>query len=298
MEEMRKSDQEKTAKAMDELRALMSPLDEIQLNLATHREEAMRLSRDQNALEKRLDELSSKDEELGRSILSLDETHKHYNRRISDLQAETTDLRARADTLRGLIDTSDDQVRRLDTKVSELAASESEQREAQVLWTEQQSLKIADFERGWKEWSDQVVGFDEKAAEFDERMLSYAETYRKLRQLQDDLENLFERLERRINEIIEMQRLGEDRIRQEWTNFQADDQKRWNTHKLTTDEHWREHDRLHEKLTIELRALDENVAEVSRAIVEIGQTSNQRIMDLMAVVREWAAEVETMRGES
>jgi hypothetical protein len=45
-----------------------------------------------------------------------------------------------------------------------------------------------------------------------------------------------QKFERRINEISEMQRLSEDRFRQEWVTFKADDQKRWTSFSLSQDE--------------------------------------------------------------
>ena len=43
-----------------------------------------------------------------------------------------------------------------------------------------------------------------------------------------------QRFDRRLNEITEMQRLVEERFRQEWVSFKADDQKRWTNYTLIT----------------------------------------------------------------
>ena len=53
------------------------------------------------------------------------------------------------------------------------------------------------------------------------------ETQRAVKRSQDSFDDINRRLERRINEITEIQRLAEDRFRQEWVTFRADDQKRW-----------------------------------------------------------------------
>ena len=57
---------------------------------------------------------------------------------------------------------------------------------------------------------------------------------------QDAYNDLNQKLERRIAEISEMQRLAEDRVRQEWVAFKADEQKRWTSHSLSLEEAMRD----------------------------------------------------------
>jgi hypothetical protein len=57
---------------------------------------------------------------------------------------------------------------------------------------------------------------------------------------QEAFEEITQRFDRRINEITEMQRLTEDRFRQEWVSFKADDQKRWTNYSLVQEEQQRE----------------------------------------------------------
>jgi uncharacterized protein YukE len=130
----------------------------------------------------------------------------------------------------------------------------------------------------------------------DEQVRIFEETLRSLKQARSDLDAVLERLERRISEISEIQRLADDRFRQEWASFQADDQKRWNAYKLTFDEHWREHDRLHDRLAETVRSLGEDMGEAASALAELGTADRQRLMDLLALIREWASERER-RGE-
>ncbi len=297
IEELRKTELEEIKKAIDALEVEIGRFDPLDTAIEARREEDIRLTRELDALEKRLEDLTSNTEDRSRAIVSLEESRKQDNRRITDLQSEASDLRGRTDAVRGAVDAIEDRIRRIDTRVSEVASGESERREAQATWTERQTLKLAEFERSWKEWQERFEAFEQKAADLDERKLAYEETYREMKSLRDELKGVVERLDRRINEISEMQRLAEDRLKQEWTSYQADAQKQWNTFKLTHDEEWREHKRLHEKLSLELQTLDENSVEALERVAEVREVSSQRILDLLAVVREWAAEVEARAGE-
>jgi uncharacterized protein YukE len=124
-------------------------------------------------------------------------------------------------------------------------------------------------------------------------MKAYEETYRGIKQLHKEMEQVIERLDRRINEITEMQRLAEDRTKQEWSGFRADDQKRWNTYKLTNDEQWREHSRQHEKISKQLEDLQARLADVVSGIDSLSESQERKVLDLIGVIRGWADELES-----
>jgi tryptophan 2,3-dioxygenase len=95
-------------------------------------------------------------------------------------------------------------------------------------------------DRAWKEWQVRFETFSRQTATLDSQLASLEELRSATKRAQDVHEELNQRLERRINEITEMQRLAEDRFRQEWVTFKADDQKRWTNYSLTQEETNRE----------------------------------------------------------
>jgi chromosome segregation ATPase len=293
IEDMRKSDQKSTAKSLDEIRAELEKFEAIEQSLGIRKDEELRLSRTMDELETKFENIDSKNEEYGRQLSTIDEGRKQDSRRVVELQSETSDLRKKSETIQGRLDSIDDRIRRTEIALSELSTSETERGEAMELWTERQELKLVEFEREWKQWSERFSEFDRKAAEFDERILSYEETYRNLKYLRKDLDDIIERLERRINEITEMQRLSDDRLKQDWTTFQADDQKRWNTYKLTADEQWRDHSRIHEKIDAKTKYIEELAEDSSNAIGTIASVDRERVLALLAILQDWASELET-----
>lgn len=292
IENLRKADQKKFAKDFDDLRAELGVVERVQQALDTRREEELRLNQSLDALKKRLEDLEAEQGDQTHQLSMIEEGRKQDSRRVGELQAETTDIRLKTDTLRGELDSTADRIRRLETSNAELVASDNERREAQDLWVDSQNLKMVEFERAWKGWQEIFNEFEKKAAELDERILAYDETYRAMRQLRSDLDDALERLERRINEVTEMQRLAADRLKQEWSSFQADDQKRWNTYKLTTDEQWREHTRLYEKVEAQLQILDENTSDALQMAMDLKDADRQLLLAIIATLRESAAESE------
>ena len=71
----------------------------------------------------------------------------------------------------------------------------------------------------------------------------WADAYRQMKKIIDDFERIGDRLERRINEVAEMQRLSEERFRTEWNDWRSEDQKRWKNFTISNDDVWRNHDK-------------------------------------------------------
>lgn len=292
LQQLRAADTEETARAIAELRMDLGLLAEVQQSLEARREEELRIGRTLDALRKQLDMLMARDGDRAEAVASLEDDHRQEVRRSAEAQAELTVHRERVEALIVQAEQLEDQARRLETRSAELVASEGERQQLLGLWLEQQNLRQAEQDRTWRDWERRFHTFEERSGGIDERILAYEETYRGLRQLRDDLAQLMERTERRVNEVTEMQRLGEDRLKHEWTSFLAEDSKRWNAHKLTLDEQWREHARGHEKVSAGMAAHGERLTSDDERLKAMEGDARTRLAELYALVRDWALEEE------
>ncbi len=292
LEQARKRDQADLAKSLAEVKSEVHRLSELRQALEARREEEARVTRTLDSISRGVEDLRSRDEDKTRWMTSFEEGRKQDGKRVAELQGDLSELRSRLEATRGAIDTVEDRVRRLEVRAAELGGGEAERREALTLWMEQQNLRQVEFERGAKEWNRRFESFEKMALDLEERMVAYDETYRGLRQQREKLDALLERLERRISEIGEMQRLAEDRFKQEWVAFLADEQKRWNTDKLTRDEQWREHSRLHTRLAAEVESLNTGMETALRSLADLRGSTQQHLSALLTLLREWAAEAE------
>jgi chromosome segregation ATPase len=292
LEKIRKTDRDELSRAVDEVKNELSPMDSIQQDLVVRREEDIQLTRKIGDVEKELEQLKSSIEDSARSVLTIEESRKFDSKRIGELQSESPEIRKRVDAVRGVTDAIEDRVRHFETKLSELSVGENSRRESQNLWVEQQELRVVAFEKEWKKWQERFDAFQKKADRLDERLLKYDENYRSMKQTREEVDKIVERLERRIAEIIEIQRISEDRLKNDWNIFQADDQKRWNTYRLSNEEQRREHDRLNEKMIREVEELDERLSEGLITLEKLSEISNKRVIELLNTVQEWAEELE------
>ncbi len=180
--------------------------------------------------------------------------------------------------------------RRTEARAGELVTAEAERRSLQTQWVEAQSLAQAERDRTWAELRDKTEATLKTFEEYAHRVEQYAETNREVKRSAEELKQTSELLERRITESAEMQRLAEERFRQEWAAFLADDQKRWTTHMLLRDEQWREHDRLTTKQEERIENLEEQLTESLDTLRHLQAVDANRLQSLLTLLREMMAE--------
>ena len=95
-----------------------------------------------------------------------------------------------------------------------------------------------------------------------------------------------------------MQRLTEERFRQEWVNFKADDQKRWTNYTLAQEEQHRETFRLTDKQSERLIVLEDSVQELRDSIHVIIEDTQVRLQGLLGISHQWLDEYERTHGGS
>ena len=291
LESLRTIDQKKIAEKVDELRGELKELDRINESLESRKREELRISRAVDGIEKRTDQASTAIEAEKRTVAGIREAKEKNSQRINELESRTSTVTKKVDELHSLIGSSEDHLRKLTTRAEVLEGSEKELRQSQALWAEQQSARLAEFERAWNAWEKRFAEFEIQSDDLKERIDSYEETHRGLRLIRDELNDVVERLDRRIVEVSEIQRLSEDRFKQEWSTFQADEQKRWSSFKLSSEEHWKEHDRKHVPISEQLQELQDRLETAVLSIEELDQLSKGRITDLVTLVQEWGAEL-------
>jgi len=104
------------------------------------------------------------------------------------------------------------------------------------------------------------------------------------------------KLERRIAEVTEMQRLAEDRLRQEWIGFKTDDQKRWTGYTLSSEESLRDIRKDVQKIEETSTTLGDVAQVLQDQMHQTTDTTEQQLQELMNVVHEWMTSYQRIMG--
>jgi chromosome segregation ATPase len=298
VEKVRRADIESLTKTIADVRKGLEPIPELKVKIQARVEEEYRLGRLIEEVDHKLTESSRGDEDYKRALKLLDEGRRQDSKRLTDIQSEVSAFRKRLDEQRGKVDLAADIVRKLELRLTEIQASESERRQNQANFIEKQNMLTVERERVWKDWQPRFEDITRQAVNLDGQMQSLEATHRAVKRSQEAFDEITQRFERRVNEITEMQRLTEERFRQEWVTFKADDQKRWTNYTLTQEEQQRENSRLFEKLNERLVGLDDAVQEMRDLMQEIIHDSQTRLQVLRAAFNESVEEFERSFGHT
>ncbi|MBW4435994.1 MAG: hypothetical protein KME04_02595 [Pleurocapsa minor GSE-CHR-MK-17-07R] len=215
-----------------------------------------RLSTTVSSLQQRVEDLYKRLEEPDRRLAFLEEQRRTDSRRLSELESDLPEVRKSIEGVKPKVQLIEDLSLRNERKVQEVQSGDRERREQIQQFIDQQTLMLQQRDQQIAEVLKRSTEFDEAMKRNMERFETWAEIYREMKRIVDDFERIGDRLERRIVEVAEMQRLSEDRFRQEWNDWRNEDTKRWKTFTLSTDEIWKTHDRDFDKFTLRINEIE------------------------------------------
>ncbi len=240
IEKTRLADIESITTSIAHVRKGLEVLPEMKKDIKAREEEEHRLIKLIGEFDKKILDIKRSDEEYRRALKILEENVRQDSKRILDLQGEISSTRKRTEEQRGKIDLATENLRKIEMRQNEILNSETERKQAQVAFIEKNNMLQVEKDRVWKEWQSKFEVITSQAINLDEQLQTLDATQRAIRHSQASFEEITQKFERRINEITEMQRLVEDRMRQDWISFKADDQKRWSNYMISQEEQYQE----------------------------------------------------------
>ena len=279
-----------------ELRKELETLPELKRNLKARVDEESRLAKLIDEVRARIDTVKRSEEEYTRTFRLLDDGRRQDAKRLTDLTGEAAALRKRVDENRGRIELNAQNFKKIETRMNDLSVIETERREAQDAFMERQALYQVERERVWKEWEARFQVMEAQTAEIESNLQTLDTTHRIVKRSQQVVEELTVKVDRRINELTEIQRLAEERFRQEWVTFRADDQKRWTNYTLTLEEQRNETGRQFEKLNEKVAQLEETAQSIQDLVNQVNEQTEKRMQSLLAVAHEWVTNYERTIG--
>ncbi|MBL8117389.1 MAG: hypothetical protein JNJ78_07660 [Anaerolineae bacterium] len=267
---------ENLARPIRELTEKLEKLERRASEIPAFQVERERIADSVATLQQRVDDLFKRVEEPDRRLAFLEEQRRQDSRRVSETQSELPELQKQVDSLRPKLTLLEDLALRTERRVQDVQNSERERREQIQQFIDQQTLVIQQRDQ---QIADLVKRFGEQDSQMQrniERFETWQEAYRSMKKIIDDFERIGDRLERRINEVAEMQRLSEERFRQEWNDWTADDQKRWKQFTISNDEVWRSHDKEFDRFVQKVAELEAMFPPITDSLNRIWNLERER----------------------
>lgn len=239
--------------------------------------------------------LSKEVQEAQRSI---EEARRQDSKRLADLQAEMASVRKRADDAREKSTLHNDSIRNMENRIHELLETEAARQERHAAFLQQQALQQVERDRAWKDWQERFDEFKVQAGNVEGQVAAFEAAVRAAKQAQEAYDGLNQRLERRMAEVGEIQRLADERIRQEWVAFKADEQKRWTGHTLAQDEAIRDLRKDVDKIDKRVDAIDDAAQTLQDQLQQTTEITEKQLQELMNISQDWLAAYERIMGHS
>jgi myosin heavy subunit len=297
-EKVRRVEMRAVDSTLAEIRKELGGIQEIKRSLQSRVEEETRLSRMIDETREKIEVVRRNEEEFTRSNRIVEDNRRQDSKRVVDLQGEVATLRKRMDDQRGQMEVASANLKKAESRLNELITIESERRQAMDVFLENQALLQVEREKVWKEWQVKFDIIDKQSEDVEAHLQGLDATHRAVKRAQQALDELSQKVDRRINEMTEMQKLAEERFRQEWATFKADDQKRWTNYTLIQEEQRNESSRHFEKLTERVNHIEESVQESQDLLQQISEHTDKRLQALLAIAHEWASTFEGNIGKS
>ncbi len=221
-------------------------------------------------------DLTKRTEDRLQSIVYLEEQRRADTRRVAAVEGEIPGLRKGIDELVAKQVRLEDSIRKIPARVEE-AIQIAKSYDPRI-----EELRVADFQREQrvKQYMEQGARVDVEVTRLVEQTQKYALLYNQNKQALDGLDAFQVRLEKRQNEIAEMQRLTEERLRRQWEEWQTTFARDWQKRLVAEEDRWRRQDLANQKTTEHFAGVDEQVEIYYREIVALWE-------ELRAAVDRW-----------
>lgn len=281
---------------INEVRKATEPVARLEKILMQRSDEENRIHRLIEEVNQKVEAMRREEQEYTRTYRLLEDGRRQDSKRLVDLQGEVAAIRKRQDDQRGHSEILAANIRKLETRQTEYIALEAERRDAMSSFLDRQTMTQVERDRIWKDWQVRFDTITKQASDIEAKLLTLDTTQRDARRTQGVIEELAARVDRRINEITEIQRLAEDRFRQEWVTFKADDQKRWTNYTLSQEEQRGEYQRQFAKLQERATEVEDTLQKLNDILDQANEETGKRLQSLLAAAHEWATSYEKTVG--
>lgn len=271
------------------LNSFFTPIEsisDIHKEIKYQKTENLRLSNSIDELKKKINEVSQFDEDYKRSLHLTEENLRQDAKRISDLQGEVISQRKRLEENRSRLDMTNDNFRQVDNRINELQSLERDRKETQSAFIDKINLLNIERDRLFKEWKERFDKVEKINLDLEAKLTELENTHKSVNKSIAGMDDITNRFDRRINEITEINRLNDERFRQEWTAYKSDDQKRWTNYILGQEDQHRDMTRQLESTSLRVKELSDAIQSLQDSLNQISQDSIKRFQTILKTYQE------------
>lgn len=283
---------------LEDFRKEIGQLQALQKSITNQNERLLSLDGRVGSIHESIQGVLTGEQQRAQLAKSLETASKEDARRLTEMHGEVAALLTRLESAAKQTDIVAVSMRKIEKRMEELVAADAERQTEHDEFLQKAALAQTDREHQWKEWSKRFEIVEQQSAKVADELKGIESTDLALKRAQRSFDELVDKIDRRVNELGEIQRLGDQRFRQEWSTFQADAQKRWSSFSLSNEEAQREGMRQREKLAGQVGQLEDNLRELQDMLQHMSDQSERNLQSLLEMARDSLAENERFLSNS
>ncbi len=283
----RQNAQESLSRAILDTRKQLEPIADLKKAVQARMDDVFTLTRRLEELDHKIEKIALERDDFLRFQKTNEEVRKQMEKRLTDMQNELSVYRKRNDEMKNKVDLSSDAITKIEQRVAEIGNAENERKQQVTSFQEKMAATDVKREKLLNEWKTTFDEIVEKSSAMEMQFQSLDAIRRSVKHSQEALDEATGRFDRRTNEITEMQRLMEEKFRQEWATFKSDDQKRWMNYSLGQDEIQSEYQRNVEMITTRLNKLEDTTVITSDEAAQNEERRTAQMQEVYALLRSW-----------
>ena len=280
------------SKIMEDFRSEAGQLQALHKNINDHGEKITQAEGRLESLTESIQDVITGEQKRTQLAQSLERSSREDTQRLAEMHAEVAALLTRLESAAKQTEGIRLSQHKVENRVDQISAAEEERKKAHDDFLAKAALAQTDWQHQWKEWGKRFEAIEQQSSEVAVGLKEFESTELALKRAQRAFDELVEKINRRVNELSEIQRLGDQRFRQEWSTFQSDAQKRWSNFTLTHEEQQREGTRQQEKLTGQMAQLEDGLREVQDTLQHLSEQTERNLQNVLEMARDSLAEHE------
>ena len=256
----------------------------IDKKLTSSLEESTRFINRLKEKEIKIDEIMKSYEDFKGGLNSFNQDLRRSIKQVENLQAEVGASRETQDGIRVKLDVISNSLRNNESRLNEIITTESERKQEQLDFKENQLLLQKDRDRTWSAWEQQ---FEEFSTQFYGLLPELQKQQLGLEQSQNKFEDVTQQFERRMKELTEMYRLMDEKFRKEWTTYKADSEKRWSNISMVIDDKQGGYSEQIKSLKDRLALAEDSTQEMQEVLLLMSSEIQKGMQNIMKMVNGW-----------
>jgi hypothetical protein len=221
----------------------------------------------------------------------LEDGRQQDTKRIARLQQESLEALKRLEKQGSRLQMIEDVTQRQERDTGELKGLVSQLRTSQREFVEGQLMEFDHLKREMAEWVETMEIHVKKMDSFTVRMQEFTEEFREDRQVVESVERFQELIRREQTQVAELQRLAEERQKQQLEQWGEENEKRWRKELLRWDHQWGEQAKRNAQVSEQFSAVEERLVQHRTEIDAAWKVFESQVTYQTQESRRWLGEM-------